>query len=87
MRRAWFQADDGTYYRNIPLVMAEQSQPLNVLLPWRRRALNTEWQEAWDAGVIRSATIGRRDRIATPKPFRETYPDKPGLWVLDEEPA
>lgn len=85
MRRAWFQDTDGTYRRNCPLIMAEQDQVLNTLLPWRRRALEAEWQQAWRDGVIRTNKIGRRDRIATPAPFREAYPDKPGLWILDEE--
>jgi len=87
MRRAWFQNADGTYYRNIPLIMAEQDEPLNALLPWRRRVLDAEWRQAWDDGVIRSETIGRRDRVATPAPFREAYPDKPGLWLLDNADA
>lgn len=87
MRRAWFQDDEGTYYRNVPLVMAEQDQTLNVVLPWRRRALEAEYRKAWKDGVIRAHRIGRRDRVATPKPFREAYPDMPGLWVLDGEPT
>ncbi|WP_020116807.1 hypothetical protein [Streptomyces canus] len=85
MRRAWFQDDDGTYRRNCPLIMAEQDQLLNMLLPWRYRALKREWRQAWRHGVIRSDTIGRRDHVVTAAPFREAYPDKPGLWSLDEE--
>lgn len=87
MRRAWFQDPDGTYRRNCPLIMDEQDQLLNMLLPWRYFALKREWQQAWRDGIIRADTIGSRDRIATPMPFREAYPDKPELWTLDEEPT
>jgi len=85
MKRTWFQAADGTYYRNCPLILAEQWRLSSLLLPWRYRTLNREWWQAYREGVQRQNTIGRRDRVATPAPFREAYPDKPGLWLLDEE--
>lgn len=90
MRRAWFQnqdADGTYYYRNCPLIEHEQTLTMNTLLPWRRRTLETEWQRAWDNGYIRADQIGRRDQVVKAKPFREAYPDHPGLWILDEPTA
>lgn len=87
MRRSWFQDDNGTYYRNCPLIDADRKRALNRLLPWRARTLTAEWWHAYREGVIRTAAIGRRDRVATPMPFREAYPQHPGLWVLDDVPA
>ncbi|MFM9629387.1 hypothetical protein ACKI10_17390 [Streptomyces galilaeus] len=86
-RRAWLQDDDGTYYRNCPMIMAEQDRLINMLLPWRLRALDREWWHVYREGVLRTRTIGRFDRVATAAPLRETYPDNPGLRVLDEEPT
>lgn len=83
-RRAWLQDADGTYYRNCPMIMAEQDRLINMLLPWRCRALKREWWYAYREGVLRTRTIGRFDRVAVAAPFREAYPDNPGLWILDE---
>lgn len=82
--RTWLQDDDGTYYRNCPMIMAQQGL-ISMLLPWRYRALEREWWHAYREGVLRTKTIGRFDRVATAAPFREAYPDNPGLWALDEE--
>lgn len=85
MRRHWFQDGDGTYRRNCPLIRDELERVSSILLPWRYVTLDREWWRAYREGPIRADEIGRRDRIATPIPFREAYPDKPGLWILDEE--
>lgn len=85
IRRTWLQDDDGTYYRNCPTIMQERDRLINVLLPWRCRALEQEWWHAYRVGVIRTKVIGRRDRVVTPSPLRECYPNNPGLWALDEE--
>ena len=82
--RTWFRDTDGTYFRNCPLIMAERGRLINMLLPWRFLALEREWWHVYREGVFRAKTIGRFDRVATPGLFREAYPDKPGLWVLDE---
>lgn len=84
MKRRWFQDEDGTYYRNIPLIGAERSMLINRCLPWRQYTLNREWRRACGEGVIRTHRIGCRDEVATPRPFREAYPNHPGLWALDK---
>jgi hypothetical protein len=84
VRRSWFQDDDGTYYRNCPLIERDRARRINVLLPWRARILAAEWRSTFAEGVTRTDRIGRFDRIATPVPFRDAYPDHPGLWTLDE---
>lgn len=85
LRRTWFRDDDGTYYRNCPLIYAEQGRLSSFLLPWRFRALEREWWHVYREGVLRTRTIGRFDRVATPGRLRDAYPDNPGLWALDEE--
>jgi hypothetical protein len=85
MKRAWFAGTDGTYYRNCPLIMAEQQRCLRR--PWRYRLfwqLDAEWHEVFRQGVKRKDRLGRGDVLVQPRPFREAYPDKPGLWQLDE---
>jgi len=84
MKRAWFQDEQG-YYRNCPLIMAERRRCL--WKPWRYRRLrqlNAEWHEAWRKGLIRKQQLGRGDVLVQPRPFREAYPDRPGLWCLDD---
>lgn len=87
MRRTWFRDEDGSYRRNCPLISDELERPSSILLPWRYITLNREWWQAYREGLIRADRIGRRDRVATPMPLREAYPDKPGLWILDEPTA
>lgn len=84
-RRTWLRDADGTYYRNCPTIMQEQDRLINMLLPWRFRALEREWWHVYREGVLRTRAIGRFDRVATPGTARECYPDRPGLWALDEE--
>ena len=87
--RHWFHDPDGTYYRNCPLIRAEQDQ----VLRWPSGsacklaaldALAAEWRSTFREGVQRKASLGPCDVVATPAPFREAYPDNSGLWVLDE---
>lgn len=85
MRRRWFRAEDGTYYRNIPLINADLASPINRCLPWRLRALDAEWSRAFSKGSIRASKVRWWDKIETSAPFREAYPDRPGLWVLDQD--
>jgi len=84
MKHSWFQDDDGTYYRNVPLIMAEMERCRRR--PWRWRlfsALEAEWHQAWRAGLIRKSRLGRGDMLIQPAQFRDAYPDKPALWALD----
>lgn len=87
MKRRWFQDKDGTFYRNCPLILGEQKECIGPPFRGRRfRQLQAEWEVAWRDGVIRKAKLGRGDKLVPgPAPFREAYPDNPGLWVLDEE--
>jgi len=85
MKRAWFRAKDGTFYRNCPLISREMTR---CRWPWRNRRfwqLAAEWDRAWQQGVIRKPTLGRGDIEAQPRPFREVYPDNPELWPLDDD--
>ena len=85
--RCWFQDKDGTYFRNIPLIMAEQKAVMYK--PWLAgyfRQLTAEWNQAWREGLIRKDSLSPGDVVVEPAPFRVVYPDKPGLWVLDELP-
>lgn len=81
VRRAWFQDEDGTYFRNCPLIDREIARSIS---PRRRRALREEWWQTFREGVTRADAIGPHDRIAEAIPFREAYPDHPGLWRLDD---
>lgn len=96
-QRHWFQDKDGTYYRNCPLIMDEQRELLDRLKgtnPWRVRRirqfdhaldeLEREWTAVFNEGIIRKAGLAPGDVVVQPAPFREVYPDKPGLWFLDE---
>lgn len=85
MKRAWFADTNGTYYRNCPLIMAEMKRctrmPWRYWLFWR---LNAEWNDVFRQGVKRKSRLGRGDVVVQPRPFREVYPQYPGLWQLDE---
>ena len=86
MKRAWFRGGDGTYYRNIPLILAEQKRCARW--PWRFRRfreLDAEFGEAWRKGLIRKPRLGKGDIEVRRSSFREAYPDRPELWKLDEE--
>jgi hypothetical protein len=85
MRRNWFKDEQG-YYRNCPLIMRERQQALQRFRLFRARKLAAEWDMAFRAGLIRSPSIGRRDRVVQPRPFREAYPETPQLWWLDDLP-
>jgi hypothetical protein len=80
VKKSWLQDKDGTYYRNCPLIMAERKRAI-----FRRGALSREWRETYIIGVQRKDTLGPRDVLVQPRSFRESYPDHPGLWRLDEE--
>lgn len=84
MKRRWFQNERGAYYRNCPLVMREREMRINQILPWRARKLRKEWEYIFKHGVRRATRIGWRDEVVKPTSFQDAYPDKPGLWILDE---
>jgi hypothetical protein len=93
IQRCWFRDEDGTYFRNRPLIMAEihalaeihAHQPAS----WGKRdirKINTLLAEkdiVWQQGVIRKPALDPDDCVVRPASFRETYPGKPGLWALD----
>lgn len=89
--RAWFRDDDGTYFRNCPLILAEQKRELDRTPPpwgWRHHfaildALKAEWQHAWSEGVLRKDELEPGDVVVPMASFRDAYPDKPELWILD----
>jgi len=87
--RRWFRDEKrGDYYRNLPLIMAEQREVdawPNTMHKFRvLDSLHAEWDTAWREGLLRKDELGPDDLLVTPAPFREVYPDNPGLWFLDE---
>jgi hypothetical protein len=45
--------------------------------------LSREWDETWTPGLIRKDKLERGDVVVQGRSFREAYPDRPELWVLD----
>lgn len=85
MSKTWFKDRDGTYFRNCGCVERDKRRArLRPWLWWRLPALEREWWSVFREGVTQAEKIGRRDRVAEPRPFREAYPNHPGLWVLDD---
>jgi hypothetical protein len=87
--RQWFRADDGSYYRNCPLIRSESDQVMAwpMMTPGKYallRELGREWDAVYGAGVTRKAQLEPGDVAAEPAPFRDAYPRNPGLWVLDD---
>jgi hypothetical protein len=86
-QRRWFQDKDGTYYRNGPLILAEEREWLKLLCTRRVSReldkLHAEFQIVWKDGLIRKPALEPGDRLVQQATFRDAYPDKPGLWVLD----
>jgi hypothetical protein len=84
MKQQWFQAEDGTYYRNCPLIRDEMGRALRSgrLLLWRK--LEAEWYDVFREGVTSKTALERGDVLAQPGSFREAYPRNPGLWALDD---
>lgn len=98
--RCWFQDKDGTYFRNCPLILDEQQELIELYRhtnPLRLRKLQQinallaelkrEWDQAWRDGVFRKEHLDHGDRVVQMAKFRDRYPDKPALWVLDEPDA
>lgn len=80
-KRAWFKAEDGTFYRNCPLIMAERKRI--GYRPWLSDELADEWGKTFREGVQRKAELGPDDYVVKPASFRDAYPDRPELWGLD----
>lgn len=85
--RYWFQGKDGTYYRNATTI----SEEMDIIVRKRDARyhkafldLTREFDQAHRVGVIRKAELEPGDVLAEPMPFREAYPNHPGLWTLDE---
>ena len=82
-KRHWFQDADGTYFRNAPLILNEMKETRW----WQNKrwaALTAEHDRVFWQGVDRKDTLDRGDVVVQMRPFREAYPNHPGLWVLDE---
>jgi hypothetical protein len=88
MKRRWYRAKDGTYYRNSNCVEGDiESLTPWLWLPWnfvRLRRLEDEWWRVFRKGVDRKPTLEPGDIEIQARPFREAYPNHPGLWQLDE---
>lgn len=93
MKLQWFQDEDGTYFRNVPINLADRRRELaaNRWL-WRTTHRNLlflegEAREIRRHGIRRTATLPKGDTVVRMKPFRESHPDCPVLWTLDERKA
>lgn len=87
--RRWFRSEDGTYYRNCPLIEAERGEvmawPLTTPGKFTVLArLEAEWRETFAAGVQRKPRLDPGDVVAQAATFREAYPRNPGLWALGD---
>lgn len=73
MKRMWLQAEDGTYYRNCPLISEEQRQtPF-----WRiftRLRLEREWRRAFQCRLTCKKALGPGDVVVDGMAMREGYP-------------
>jgi hypothetical protein len=76
-KRYWFQSEDGTYYRNGPLVIAEMDDY------WYRPRLYAELeQELRDirrVGVTTKTELEDGDVVARRLPFSVSHPHMPDL--------
>lgn len=79
--RRWFQDSDGTFFRNAPLILGELRDAIGSR---RFTVLDRELHQAWREGLIRVSTLPAGDVVVKPGRFRDVYPDKPGLWFLDD---
>jgi hypothetical protein len=70
MKRMWFQAKDGSYFRNCPLILEEMEQCIGR--PWKFRQLHKELKEARKIGLLRKNKLGWGDELVPMAPFRET---------------
>jgi hypothetical protein len=60
VRRTWYRKrSDGTFFRNLSLIMAERERTINPLTTAR---LTNEWDECWRQGLITATAVGRHDR-------------------------
>lgn len=84
MRRRWFRDRDGTYYRNVPMVLNELDTTWPVRL-WKRAMLLSELDHIYREGHTRRRTLGWWQVEVQPMTMREAYPDRPIFWTLDED--
>lgn len=87
--RRWFQSEDGTFYRNCPLIAAERDEVMAwpALTPGKYRvldALAADWSRTFREGAQRKPCLDPGDVVSESVSFREAYPCQPGLWVLDD---
>ena len=85
MKRQWFADDDGGYYRNCPLILDEYRAAMRQWWrPWTAARLLDEWYQVITEGVTCKTELGWGDVAVRPGSSREAYPDRPGLWRLDQ---
>jgi hypothetical protein len=85
--RYWFASEDGTYYRNCPLVLQEiEETPVGCVR--YRGELWAEYDQIWNGyeRVRRIDTLGPNDVVVSPAPFSVSHPDMPELSrLLDKD--
>lgn len=60
--RLWFQDDDGTYFRNCPLIMEEWRTAIETDDMRAAARLQLEWQHAW-VNTIRTIELDEGDIV------------------------
>lgn len=93
MKLQWFQhPDDGTYFRNMSINLADRRREMERLYwPHARRArrnllfLEAEFKQIATEGLVHSPTLPEGRTVVGMKPFRESHPNHPALWTLDND--
>lgn len=79
-KRCWFQADDGTYYRNCSLVIDEMDAAIDN--PSLFYSLRDEANKIYRHGVIEKSVLDPGDVVVEPVSFALGYPHIPELSRL-----
>lgn len=82
--RRWFRDEDGTYFRNCPLIHEEANQAAKAYRFRLASRLHQEWLSVWEKGVTRKSKLSRGDIEVKMMSFREAFPDEPDMWIFDE---
>lgn len=78
MKRHWFTYDDGTYFRNCPLIMKEAEAAARTGRFRLARKLYDEWDQTFARGVQYKETLGKDD-VGIPFPNWPISAVLPGL--------
>jgi hypothetical protein len=78
MKRYWFTYDDGTFFRNCPLIMRERKRAVKMFRFRLEEKLRDEWLETFRRGVQYKETLGKNE-VGIPFPNIPMSEVLPGL--------